>query len=102
MADEVRNLAQRTQISTQEIDRMIKAVQSATEESVCEMQKNEQCAKNSLDMANEADHSFIQIWERTTEIDNINIVIASATEEQAVVAREARSKSLGNKGDLRT
>ncbi len=42
VADEVRNLAQRTQSSTQEIERMIGAIQSATEQSVHDMQ---QCAQ---------------------------------------------------------
>lgn len=89
VADEVRNLAQRTQTSTQEIDRMITAVQNATEESVNEMQQSRELAGKSLEMASDADCALTQIFERITEIDSMNIVIASATEEQAAVAREA-------------
>jgi methyl-accepting chemotaxis protein len=88
VADEVRNLAQRTQVSTQEIERMISAIQSATQEGVTEMQQSGEFAARSQTMASEADQALTLIAARITEINGMNLVIASAAEEQAQVARE--------------
>lgn len=88
VADEVRNLAQRTQASTQEIERMISAIQSATQEGVTEMQQSGEFAARSQTMASEADQALTLIAARITEINGMNLVIASAAEEQAQVARE--------------
>jgi len=88
VADEVRNLAQRTQSSTQEIERMIGAIQTATEQSVSEMQQSNDFASRSQLMANEADQALGLIAERVGQINEMNLVIASAAEEQAQVARE--------------
>ncbi len=88
VADEVRNLAQRTQSSTQEIERMIGAIQSATEQSVHDMQQCSEFAARSQAMADEADQALGLIAERVGQINEMNLVIASAAEEQAQVARE--------------
>ncbi|MCQ4261829.1 methyl-accepting chemotaxis protein [Stutzerimonas stutzeri] len=88
VADEVRNLAQRTQSSTQEIERMIGAIQSATEQSVRDMQQSSEFASRSQAMADEADQALGLIAERVGQINEMNLVIASAAEEQAQVARE--------------
>jgi methyl-accepting chemotaxis protein len=88
VADEVRNLAQRTQSSTLEIERMIGAIQSATTASVEEMQQSSQFAQHSQGLAGEADQALGLIAERVEQIDEMNLVIASAAEEQAQVARE--------------
>ena len=88
VADEVRNLAQRTQTSTQEIERMISAIQNVTQEGVRDMQQSGEFATHSQAMANEADKALTLIAERITEINGMNLVIASAAEEQAQVARE--------------
>lgn len=88
VADEVRNLAQRTQTSTQEIERMISAIQNVTQEGVRDMQQSGEFATHSQAMASEADKALTLIAERITEINGMNLVIASAAEEQAQVARE--------------
>ncbi|MBK3866670.1 HAMP domain-containing protein [Pseudomonas stutzeri] len=88
VADEVRGLAQRTQSSTQEIERMIGAIQSATEQSVRDMQQSSEFASRSQSMADEADQALGLIAERVGQINEMNLVIASAAEEQAQVARE--------------
>lgn len=88
VADEVRNLAQRTQTSTQEIERMISAIQSVTQEGVRDMQQSGEFAARSQTMASEADQALTLIAERITDINGMNLVIASAAEEQAQVARE--------------
>ncbi|WP_371857700.1 methyl-accepting chemotaxis protein [Pseudomonas sp. R41(2017)] len=89
VADEVRNLASRTQSSTQEIERMIVGIKNVTQEGVEEMQQSGEFAACSQKMVGEADLALTQILERITEINEMNIVIASAAEEQAAVAREA-------------
>jgi len=88
VADEVRNLAQRTQSSTREIERMIGAIQNSTEQSVREMQQSSEFATRSQTMASEADQALGLIAERVGQINEMNLVIASAAEEQAQVARE--------------
>lgn len=88
VADEVRNLAQRTQSSTAEIERIISTIQLATQESVQEMQQSGDYASRSQTMASEAEQALNLIAERVGEINDMNLVIASAAEEQAQVARE--------------
>ncbi|MBC9252918.1 hypothetical protein A9179_21850 [Pseudomonas alcaligenes] len=88
VADEVRALAQRTQTSTQEIERMISAIQSASQESVSAMAQSSEYASRSQSLASEADSALQLIAERVSQINEMNLVIASAAEEQAHVARE--------------
>ena len=88
VADEVRGLAQRTHSSTQEIERMIGAIQAATQAAVKEMHESSDVAAHSQDMAGQADQALARIAERVSQINEMNLVIASAAEEQAQVARE--------------
>jgi methyl-accepting chemotaxis protein len=88
VADEVRSLAQRTRSSTQEIERMIDAIQSATDAAVQDMNESSEVAVHSQDMAGQADQALARIAERIGQINEMNLVIASAAEEQAQVARE--------------
>ncbi|MGL4316059.1 MAG: methyl-accepting chemotaxis protein [Pseudomonas sp.] len=88
VADEVRALAQRTQTSTQEIERMISAIQNASRESVDAMGQSSEYASRSSEMASEADSALELIAQRVSQINEMNLVIASAAEEQAQVARE--------------
>ena len=88
VADEVRGLAQRTHSSTQEIERMIGAIQAATQAAVREMHESGEVATRSQSMAGQADQALARIAERVSQINEMNLVIASAAEEQAQVARE--------------
>ena len=88
VADEVRGLAQRTHTSTQEIERMIGAIQGATQAAVKEMHESSEVAVQSQSMAGQADQALVRIAERVGQINEMNLVIASAAEEQAQVARE--------------
>ncbi|MBB2494387.1 methyl-accepting chemotaxis protein [Aquipseudomonas ullengensis] len=88
VADEVRALAQRTQTSTQEIERMISAIQNASQESVNAMAQSSEYAVRSQSLASEADGALEVISARVSQINEMNLVIASAAEEQAQVARE--------------
>ncbi|MCT7358155.1 methyl-accepting chemotaxis protein [Thalassolituus pacificus] len=88
VADEVRALAHRTQESTKEIERMIQTVQTATDAAVVNTENSNRWAMSTLKMANEAGTSLGEITGLISQINEQNLNIASAAEEQAMVARE--------------
>lgn len=88
VADEVRALAHRTQLSTQEIEQMIATIQTDSEHAVQAMTTSRDLANQSLDIAQEASTSLDQIATAITQINERNLQIATASEEQSHVARE--------------
>jgi len=88
VADEVRALAHRTQQSTQEIEQMIGGIQSDSVQAVRAMEQSQQMASDSTTVAQNANSSLQQIADAITLINERNILIATAAEEQAQVARE--------------
>ncbi len=99
VADEVRALAHRTQQSTQEIEQMIGGIQNGTDHAVSAMQSSNTRARSTLDVARAAGEALDQIALAISEINERNLVIASASEEQAQVAREV-DRNLVNIRDL--
>jgi len=87
VADEVRALAHRTQTSTQEIEQMIAKIQTCSGDAVASMNMNRSEAVDSLKIAHEAGQAIIQITEAIADINDRNLLIATASEEQAQVAR---------------
>ncbi|MGM3422339.1 methyl-accepting chemotaxis protein [Pseudomonas benzopyrenica] len=87
VADEVRALAHRTQESTREIEQMIGGIQSGSEGAVQAMQRSRDEATATLKIANEAGAALEEIARSITEINERNFLIATASEEQAQVAR---------------
>ncbi len=87
VADEVRALAHRTQTSTQEIEQMIAKIQTCSNEAVSSMTLNRSEAVDSLKIAHEAGEALTQITEAIADINDRNLLIATASEEQAHVAR---------------
>ncbi|WP_371916603.1 methyl-accepting chemotaxis protein [Pseudomonas sp. B6(2017)] len=88
VADEVRALAHRTQQSTSEIERMIGSIQNGTEQAVDSMRNSTERAESTLNIARGAGLSLDTINSAIIQINERNLVIASAAEEQAQVARE--------------
>ncbi|PYY78390.1 methyl-accepting chemotaxis protein [Pseudomonas sp. TKO26] len=88
VADEVRALAHRTQQSTQEIEQMIGRVQGDTDCVVQSMHGNSQRVAQTLSIAEQAGLALGEITRAMEQIHERNLVIASASEEQAQVARE--------------
>jgi len=99
VADEVRALAHRTQQSTSEIERMIGSIQAGTEHAVDSMRNSTERAESTLNIAKGAGMSLDTINTAIIEINERNLVIASAAEEQAQVAREV-DRNLVNIRDL--
>lgn len=88
VADEVRALAHRTQQSTAEIEKMIASIQSGAGKAVSAMGHSSERARASLDVAEAAGQALVEITAAIVQINERNMSIASATEEQAQVARE--------------
>ncbi|MCD5983032.1 methyl-accepting chemotaxis protein [Pseudomonas alliivorans] len=99
VADEVRALAHRTQQSTSEIERMIGSIQGGTEQAVTSMRNSTERAESTLSIAKGAGLALDTINTAVEEINERNLVIASAAEEQAQVAREV-DRNLVNIRDL--
>jgi methyl-accepting chemotaxis protein len=99
VADEVRALAHRTQQSTSEIERMIGSIQSGTEQAVDSMRNSTERAESTLSIAKGAGIALDTINQAISQINERNLVIASAAEEQAQVAREV-DRNLVNIRDL--
>jgi methyl-accepting chemotaxis protein len=88
VADEVRSLAHRTQRSTQEIEQLVTAIEQGTVQAVNAMQGSNTRARDTLEVAQAAGQALDQIASSFTQINERNLVIASAAEQQAQVARE--------------
>ena len=101
VADEVRSLAQRTQNSTEEIELMITNIQQGTGTTVGALQSSAEHANQTLRRANSAGNALEKITASISQINERNLVIASAAEQQALVAREV-DHNLVNIRDLST
>ncbi|WP_312373231.1 methyl-accepting chemotaxis protein [Stutzerimonas nitrititolerans] len=88
VADEVRALAHRTQNSTGEIEKLIVAVRGRAAEAVAAMGKTQALAESSQAQALDAGQALERIVAGVSQINERNLVIASASEQQAQVARE--------------
>jgi methyl-accepting chemotaxis protein len=85
VADEVRNLAHRTQESAQEIESMIEELQVGSRESVTTMTESQRYSEESVEIANQAGQRLSSVTLRIGEIDGMNQSVATATEEQTSV-----------------
>ncbi|MDT3719586.1 methyl-accepting chemotaxis protein [Pseudomonas oryzihabitans] len=88
VADEVRALAQRTGDSTSEIEKMIDNIQQGTGQTVDALLSSADQARQTREQAQAANAGLVAIAEAVSGIDERNLVIASAAEQQAQVARE--------------
>jgi methyl-accepting chemotaxis protein len=88
VADEVRALAHRTQNSTRQIEQLIQQIQQGTQQAVQAMEQSSQRADVTLTLANKAGQALEQIFTSISHINDRNLLIATASEQQAQVARE--------------
>jgi methyl-accepting chemotaxis protein len=88
VADEVRNLAKRTQDSVEEIRQVIEGLQHGTREVVGSMHSSHRQAQGSVEQVELAVAALQRIGQAVTVITDMNLQIASAAEEQSSVAEE--------------
>ncbi|AIR90960.1 chemotaxis protein [Pseudomonas cremoricolorata] len=91
VADEVRNLARRTQESVEETRQVIEALQAGTQEVVGAMQGSHQQAQGGVEQVSAAVTALQRIGQAVSVITDMNLQIASAAEEQSAVAEEINS-----------
>ncbi|HCK5077045.1 TPA: methyl-accepting chemotaxis protein [Pseudomonas aeruginosa] len=88
VANEVRNLARRTQDSVEQIRGVIEGLQQGTRDVVDAMHGSHRQAQGSVEQVDEAVAALQRIGEAVTVINDMNLQIASAAEEQSSVAEE--------------
>jgi len=86
VADEVRNLAQKTQKATEEIQAMIQQLQQGTRDVVRVMEDSQSRTDESVQHAAKAAEALETITQAVSVINDMNTQIASAAEEQSAVA----------------
>ncbi len=99
VADEVRSLAQRTSASTTEIEGLINGVQQSTQETANALRHTATQANQTLEQAAATGEALTVIISSTTTINDRNLMIASAAEQQAQVAGEV-DRNLSSIRDL--
>lgn len=88
VADEVRALASRTQASTRDIQTLIEQMQSSADSAVAVMEQGRGKANDSVAQAKRAGESLHKINRSVASINGMNTQIATAAEEQSMVAEE--------------
>ncbi|MCK8062774.1 MULTISPECIES: methyl-accepting chemotaxis protein [Vibrio] len=101
VADEVRTLAQRTQESTTEIRTMIEQLQSGASSVANAMHQSKGSAVEAVEKADLANNALQRIRDAIQRISDMNLQIASAAEEQSLVAEEINNNTVNIK-DLST
>jgi methyl-accepting chemotaxis protein len=85
VADEVRNLAKRTQDSTNEIQVMIESIQTGTDKAVSSMDESTQEAVKTVELSSETKMALEEILHRISTINDLNGQVAVAINEQSTV-----------------
>ena len=88
VADEVRKLAERTALSTQEISTTVSAILQETDNAVGRMQSVSSNMSGSVELAREAGESLTTIDERAEQTVSVIMHIADGTREQSAASQE--------------
>ena len=92
VADEVRSLANRTQLSSSEISEMIASLQAGAGRAVEVMQSSKQLAQQTVEQTLQAENALAKIRQEVGSINEMNAQIATASEEQGAVAEEVNHR----------
>lgn len=93
VADEVRNLASKTQQSTEDIQKMIARLQQGVEEAVSSISKGNMATQTSVDCSQQTLNAFDRIAIVAKKVSDVAAQTATATEEQSQVTQDI-SKNL--------
>ena len=99
VADEVRSLAQRTQQSTGEIEKIVENIQSSTHNVVAVMARNRLKTDSAVTEANTTAQRLVEIKSSVDAIHDMNTQVAAAVEEQAHVAEDV-NRSINTISDI--
>jgi len=88
VADEVRKLAERTTLSTQEIGAMVLSIQSSTGSAVSSMNSGIEIVKEGGRLALDAGSAMVQVSERAGQVATMVTEISSALGEQSSASQE--------------
>lgn len=99
VADEVRQLSQRTQEYSKEIGTMVGKLQDATEQAVQAMESSQDTASEVADKSTLIGENISSIGQDVRNINDIALQVASAVEEQAAVAEEI-NRNITNLNDV--
>lgn len=93
VADEVRSLSLNTQNATEEIQKLIQQLETATQETVSDMRLSQQTAQESTEQANQAFVQIQAITEGNALINDMTLQTASAVEEQHMMSNEIQDNT---------
>ncbi|MGE8064573.1 methyl-accepting chemotaxis protein [Pseudomonas sp. NPDC089569] len=85
VADEVRNLAHRTQQSALEVQQLIEELQAESAMVVGSMQESQRQSGQSVEVACQVGHRLTGVTDGIEQMDGMNQSVAAATEEQSAV-----------------
>ncbi|MCJ8300929.1 MAG: methyl-accepting chemotaxis protein, partial [Pseudomonadales bacterium] len=88
VADEVRTLASRTQKSIAEIQQMTARLKNEAKTSVQAMKNGHAKTLATVELSRQAEQSLMQISQAVTSINEMNVQIASAAEQQSAVTEQ--------------
>jgi len=88
VADEVRSLAQKTQQSTTEIEDIIESVQTGAKNTAEVMNASSKVTADSADMFNQASEKLDVISNSISQINGLNMQVATAAEQQTNVSED--------------
>ena len=88
VADEVRTLASRTQQSTEDIREKINSLQQETQSTVKIVSSSSEMTNHSIDSCQKNRHIITDILALVEQLSDMNIQIATASEEQSMVVNE--------------
>ncbi len=93
VAEEVRNLAQNTQNSTVEIEKMIKSLEQNVSAATNSMVAGTDQAQLIVDKTHEVTQSLAEVESSVSMISDMNIQISTATQQQSEVARDINQQA---------
>ncbi len=85
VADEVRNLASKTQSSTGEIQNLIENLKQSAGRSIEAMSSSNEASRSMSEAFASANDRILKLFERLNEVNNLNAGIAAASEQQSTV-----------------